>query len=153
MSQWFECKVRYDKMMENGMQKVVTEPYLVDALSFTEAEARITEEMQPYISGEFSVAAVKRVKLTDIFYNPAGDRWYKVKTMFITIDEKSGAEKKTATFQMVQASDIKEALTVYGEGMKDLMANIEVASVTETPLLDVFKEDLERTLADKASQK
>ena len=153
MSQWFECKVRYDKMMENGMQKVVTEPYLVDALSFTEAEARITEEMQPYISGEFSVAAVKRVKLTDIFYNPAGDRWYKVKTMFITIDEKSGAEKKTATFQMVQASDIKEALSVYDAGMKDLMANIEVAAITETPLLDVFKEDLERTLADKAAQK
>ncbi len=152
MSQWFECKVRYDKMMENGMQKVVTEPYLVDALSFTEAEARITEEMQPYISGEFSVAAVKRVKLTDIFYNPAGDRWYKVKTMFITIDEKSGAEKKTATFQMVQASDIKEALSVYDAGMKDLMANIEVAAITETPLLDVFKEDLERTLADKATQ-
>jgi hypothetical protein len=139
-------------MMENGMQKVVTEPYLVDALSFTEAEARITEEMQPYISGEFSVAAVKRVKLTDIFYNPAGDRWYKVKTMFITIDEKSGAEKKTATFQMVQASDIKEALSVYDAGMKDLMANIEVAAITETPLLDVFKEDLERTLADKAAQ-
>lgn len=152
MSQWFECKVRYDKIMENGMQKVVTEPYLVDALSFTEAEARITEEMQPYISGEFSVAAVKRVKLTDIFYNPAGDRWYKVKTMFITIDEKSGAEKKTATFQMVQASDIKEALSVYDAGMKDLMANIEVAAITETPLLDVFKEDLERTLADKAAQ-
>lgn len=152
MSQWFECKVRYEKMMENGMQKVVTEPYLVDALSFTEAEARITEEMQPYISGEFSVAAVKRVKLTDIFYNPAGDRWYKVKTMFITIDEKSGAEKKTATFQMVQASDIKEALSVYDAGMKDLMANIEVAAITETPLLDVFKEDLERTLADKAAQ-
>ena len=152
MSQWFECKVRYDKMMENGMQKVVTEPYLVDALSFTEAEARITEEMQPYLSGEFSVAAVKRVKLTDIFYNPAGDRWYKVKTMFITIDEKSGAEKKTATFQMVQASDIKEALSVYDAGMKDLMANIEVAAITETPLLDVFKEDLERTLADKAAQ-
>lgn len=152
MSQWFECKVRYDKMMENGMQKVVTEPYLVDALSFTEAEARITEEMQPYISGEFSVAAVKRVKLTDIFYNPAGDRWYKVKTMFITIDEKSGAEKKTATFQMVQASDIKEALSVYDAGMKDLMANIEVAAITETPLLDVFKEDLDRTLADKAAQ-
>ena len=150
--QWFECKVKYDKTLETGVVKTVTEPYLVDALSFTEAEARITEEMQPYISGEFSVAAVKRVKLTDIFYNPAGDRWYKVKTMFITIDEKSGAEKKTATFQMVQASDIKEALSVYDAGMKDLMANIEVAAITETPLLDVFKEDLERTLADKAAQ-
>ena len=78
MSQWFECKVKYDRMMENGVLKTVSEPYLVDALSFTEAEARITDKMQPYISGEFKVDAVKRVNLSDIFYNDAGDRWYKV---------------------------------------------------------------------------
>ena len=93
MSQWFECKVKYDRMMENGVLKTVSEPYLVDALSFTEAEARITDKMQPYISGEFSVDTVKRVKLSDIFYNEAGDRWYKVKLDFITIDEKTEKEK------------------------------------------------------------
>ena len=60
MANWFECRVKYDKMLENGMQKKVTEPYLVDALSFTEAEARIIEEVSPFISGEFSVSAVKR---------------------------------------------------------------------------------------------
>ena len=117
--QWFECKVKYDKTLETGAVKTVTEPYLVDALSFTEAEARITEEMQPYISGEFTVSAVRRVNLSDIFYNQSGDRWYKVKTNFITIDEKTAVEKKTASFQLVQASEFKEALDVFMEGMKE----------------------------------
>lgn len=153
MSQWFECKVKYDKMMETGVLKTVTEPYLVDALSFTEAEARITEEMQPYISGEFSVSAVRRINLSDIFYNQAGDKWYKVKTNFITIDEKTAVEKKTATFQLVQASEFSNALTVFMEGMKDTMADFEIASVTETALMDVFSADLKRTLADKAAEK
>lgn len=152
MSQWFECKVKYDKMMENGVQKTVTEPYLVDALSFTEAEARITEEMQPYISGEFSVAAVRRINLSDIFYNQTGDKWYKVKTNFITIDEKTAVEKKTASFQLVQASEFSEALSVFMEGMKDTMADFEIASITETALMDVFSADLKRTLADKAAE-
>ena len=151
--QWFECKVKYDKTLETGAVKTVTEPYLVDALSFTEAEARITEEMQPYISGEFTVSAVRRVNLSDIFYNESGDRWYKVKTNFITIDEKTAVEKKTASFQLVQASDFKEALDVFMEGMKDTMADFEIASITETMLMDVFSANLTETLADKEAKK
>ena len=151
--QWFECKVKYDKTLETGAVKTVTEPYLVDALSFTEAEARITEEMQPYISGEFTVSAVRRVNLSDIFYNKSGDRWYKVKTNFITIDEKTAVEKKTASFQLVQASDFKEALDVFMEGMKDTMADFEIASITETMLMDVFSANLTETLADKEAKK
>lgn len=150
MSQWFECKVKYDRMTEAGVLKTVTEPYLVDALSFTEAEARITEQMQPYISGEFSVTAVRRVNISDVFYNQEGDRWYKVKTNFITIDEKTAVEKKTASFQLVQASEFSKALNVFMEGMKDTMADFEIASITETALMDVFPADLSRTLADKA---
>ena len=151
--QWFECKVKYDKTLETGAVKTVTEPYLVDALSFTEAEARITEEMQPYISGEFTVSAVRRVNLSDIFYNQSGDRWYKVKTNFITIDEKTAVEKKTASFQLVQASEFKEALDVFMEGMKDTMADFEIASITETMLVDVFSANLTETLADKEAKK
>lgn len=151
--QWFECKVKYDKTLETGAVKTVTEPYLVDALSFTEAEARITEEMQPYISGEFTVSAVRRVNLSDIFYNESGDRWYKVKTNFITIDEKTAVEKKTASFQLVHASDFKEALDVFMEGMKDTMADFEIASITETMLMDVFSANLTETLADKEAKK
>ena len=153
MSQWFECKVKYDKTMETGAMKTVTEPYLVDALSFTEAEARITEEMQPYISGEITVSAVRRVNLSDIFYHEGGDRWYKVKTNFITIDEKTAVEKKTASFQLVQASEFKEALEVFMEGMKDSLADFEIASITETMLMDVYGPNLTETLADKAAKK
>ena len=139
MANWFECKVRYDKLQENGAVKKVTEPYLVDALSFTEAEARIIEEQTPFISGDFSVSAVKRTKISEIFWNEDGDRWYLVKVAFITIDERSGVEKRTATLILVQASDFKGALDNFIEGMKGTMADYEIVSITETPLMDGYK--------------
>ena len=112
MHNWFECKVSYEKIMEDGKQKKVTEPYLVDALSFTEAEARIIEELTPFISGEFVIKDIKRAKLSEIFFNENGDRFYKIKVYFITLDEKSGAEKKTAAQMLTQASNLKEAIEV-----------------------------------------
>jgi len=142
MANWFECKVRYDKIQENGAVKKVNEPYLVDALSFTEAEARIIEEQTPYISGDFSVSAVKRTKISEIFWNEGGDRWYLVKVAFITIDERSGAEKRSTTLILVQASNFKEALDNFVEGMKGTMADYEIVSIAETPLMDVYKVDL-----------
>ncbi len=84
MANWFECKIRYDKVMENGMVKKVNEPYLIDALSFTEAEARIIKEMTPFISGDFSVSAVKRTKISEIFRDDTADKWYLAKVAFIT---------------------------------------------------------------------
>lgn len=138
MANWFECKVRYDKTQENGSVKKVNEPYLVDALSFTEAESRIIEEQTPFISGDFSVSAVKRTRISEIFYDESGDRWYMVKVAFITIDEKSGVEKKTATFILVQASDFRNALDNFVKGMADTMADYEIVSITETPLMDVY---------------
>lgn len=107
MHNWFECKVSYEKMLENGMQKKVTEPYLVDALSFTEAEARIIEEIRPFITGEFTVTDIKRARLSELFFNENGDRFYKIKVYFITLDEKSGAEKKTAAQMLAQATTLK----------------------------------------------
>lgn len=138
MANWFECKVRYDKMQENGTVKRVNEPYLVDALSFTEAEARIIEEQTPFISGEFSVSAVKRTKITEIFYDETGDRWFLVKVAFITIDEK-GFEKKTSTLILVQASDFKGAYDNFVKGMETSMIDYEIQSITETPLMDVYR--------------
>ncbi|MBB4037479.1 hypothetical protein GGR21_003396 [Dysgonomonas hofstadii] len=120
------------------MQKKVTEPYLVDALSFTEAEARITEEIRPYISGEFTIADIKRAKLSELFFNDNGDRFFKAKVMFITLDEKSGTEKKTAAQMLAQASDIKEALKVVEKGMEGTLADYAIASLTESPIMDVF---------------
>lgn len=124
--------------MENGLQKKVTEPYLVDALSFTEAEARIIEEMRPFISGEFTVTDIKRVRLSELFFNENGDRFYRIKVFFITLDEKSGAEKKTGVAMMAQASTLKEAIAVLEDGMKGTMADYTIASVTETSIMDVF---------------
>ncbi len=138
MALWFECKVRYDKMMENGMMKTVNEPYLVDALTFTEAEARIIEEMKSYISGDYSVSSEKKTKIAEIFFNEDGDRYYQVKVNFITLDEKSGQEKKTAQLILVQASDFEDALKKFLEGMKGTLADFEIASIAETPILDVF---------------
>ena len=138
MYNWFECKIRYDKMLETGMQKTVTEPYLVDALSFTEAEARIIEEIKPFISGEFSVSDIKRVKYTESFFNETGDRYYKAKLYFITLDEKSGSEKKTAVNMLVQASMLKEAVEIVEAEMKKTMIDYAIASVTETAIMDVF---------------
>lgn len=142
MATWFECKVKYDKMMENGMPKAVTEPYLVDALSFTEAETRITEEITPFISGDFKVTAVKRTNTAEIFWDETGDRWYKVKVNFITIDEKTGVEKKTSNHMVVQASDFKSAYDNFMKGMDGTMSDFEIASITETMIMDVFKVDL-----------
>lgn len=142
MSNWFECKVRYDKMMENGAVKKVNEPYLVDALSFTEAEARIIEEQTPFISGDFSVSAVKRTKISEIFWDDAADRWYLVKVAFITIDEKTAVEKKTTTLILTAANDFKGALDHFTECMKGTMADYEVVSIAETPLMDVYKAKL-----------
>lgn len=125
-------------MLENGMQKKVTEPYLVDALSFTEAEARIIEEIRPFITGEFTVTDIKRARFSELFFNENGDRFYKIKVYFITLDEKSGAEKKTAAQMLAQASNLKEAIGVLEEGMKGTLADYTIASVTETMLMDVF---------------
>lgn len=144
MAQWFKTSVRFDKMLENGTVKKVTEPYLVDALSFTEAEARITEEVTPYISGEFTVSAVKKSKIAEIFWDESGDRWYQVKVAFITIDEKTAAEKRTASVIMVQASDFDNALANFKDGMKGTMADFEIVSIAETNIMDVYKAKLDK---------
>ena len=142
MANWFECKVRYDKVQDNGSVKKVNEPYLVDAFSFTEAEARIIEERTPFISGDLSVSAVKRTKISEIFYDEGGDRWYLAKVAFTNIDEKSGVEKKSNSFILVQATDFKNAVENFTKGMADTMADYEIVSIAETPLMDVYRAKL-----------
>ena len=148
MYNWFECKLRYDKMLDTGIQKTVTEPYLVDALSFTEAEARIIEEIKPYISGEFTISDIKRAKFSDTFFNETGDRYFRAKLYYITLDEKSGSEKKTAVNMLIQATLLKEAVEIIETEMKKTMIDYSIASVTETALMDVFPYS-----GDKASKK
>lgn len=140
MHTWFIVKIRYEKVMENGMNKKVTEPYLVDALSFTEAEARAIEEVSPFISGEFTVSDIKRAHYSELFPSEeeAADKWYDCKLEFITLDEKSGAEKKTKTTVLVQAADLRDAMKKLDEGMKGTMADYNAVCIKETAIMDVY---------------
>ncbi len=138
MLNWFECKIKYEKTVEEGKIVKVNETYLVDALSFTEAEARINEEMKPFISGEFIVSNIRRARINELFANENGDKWYKSKVYFISIDEEKGIEKRTACTMMVQANDVKEAWDGLQAGMKGTMSDYEIASIVETLILDVY---------------
>ena len=138
---WFECKIRYEKIMEDGLQKKVTEVYTVDALSFSEAEERITEEMSSYISGEFEVADIKKAVYKEIFFSDEemADKWYKMKLQFITIDEKTEKEKRSAVNYLVQAGSLHGAVKNIEEVMGGTMIDYVIASVAETSLMDVFE--------------
>ena len=143
MHNWFECKVKLEKTVDDGKIVKVGESYLVDALSFTEAEERMVEEMKPFISGDFQIANIKRVKISELFFNDNGDKWYRCKVNFVTFDEEKGVEKRSPVVMMVQASDFRGALDGLTEGMKGTMADWEVANMSETTIIDVFRFDSE----------
>lgn len=140
MHTWFEVKIRYEKMMDNGMNKKVNKKYLFDALSFTESEGKCIQEMTPFITGEFTVSDIKRANYSEIFFSEedSADRWFKCKLLFITLDEKNGSEKKTATNVLVQAADLRDAVKKLDDGMKGTMADYQIASVSETAIMDVY---------------
>ena len=138
---WFEAKIRYEKMMEDGCLKKVTETYVVDALSFSEAESRILEEMGKYVSGELEVCDLKIAQYKEIFFadNDLADKWYKAKLAFITIDEKTDKEKKTSVFYLVNAGNINSALKNVDELMGSTMIDYQTCNLTETHIMDVFE--------------
>lgn len=140
MAIWFECKIRYDKTMEDGKIKRVTETYMVDALTFTEAERRFLEEVEPYMSGEYEVANIRKARIAEMMASNDGhdDRWYKAKVAFITIDEKTAVEKRTSQTVLVQARDLKTAVQHLEKGMAGTMGDWVLTSMAETPILDVF---------------
>ncbi len=143
MHNWFECKVKLEKTVDDGKIVKVGESYLVDALSFTEAEERMVEEMKPFISGDFQIANIRRVKISELFFNENGDKWYRCKVNFVTFDEEKGIEKRSPVQMMVQSADFRGALDGLTEGMKGTMADWEVANITETTIMDVFRFDSE----------
>lgn len=142
---WFECRVRYEKLLENGMNKKVTEPYLVDALSFTEAEARIIEEMTPFIDGEFTVRDIKRANYNEIFFNECegAETWYKGRMAYVTLDEKLGKEKLTYQNVLISATDIRQAIKRLDERMKGSMVDYVIVLMQETSIIDVFEYEQE----------
>lgn len=139
MANYIETRIRYEKIMENGKMKRVTESFLVNALTFTEAEARIVKEMTPYISGEFTVSAVKKTDIAEIFYDHKSDFFYLVKVGFITINEKTGAETRNISNILVQAVDFKDAFDKFERGMGDTISDYDIVSLAETKILDVYE--------------
>lgn len=136
----FECGIRYEKTLENGMQKRVTELYIVDALSFTEAESRIIGEMSCFISDEFDVVSEKITNYSELVpsADSMADKWYRVKINYITVDEKSGKEKKAPQHLLVQARDINHAREMTDAYMKDSMVDWNCEAIQETKIMDVF---------------
>lgn len=140
MNNWFECKIETEKTLETGATKKVTEQYLVDAINFGEAETRIIKEITPYCNGQLFVKDLRRAKYAEMFPcdEESADKWFKVKCMFITLDEKTQAEKKTASLMLVQASDPRDAVKRFDEGMKGSMIDYQIHTVQETKILEVY---------------
>lgn len=151
MALWIEISVRYDKMQENGMIRKTTEKYLFDALTFSDAEARAVEKLTPHLAGEFGISATKKTRISEIIYDSRdfADKWYLVKINWITIDEKSGKEKKSANLMLVQANNFYDAYSNFKDAMKGTLGDYEIFSITETPYMDVYpyeyKQDEEKS--------
>lgn len=142
MNYWFECKVSYERQADSMGMKKVSESYLVDALSFTEAEKRIIKEVRPFVSvGELEVVNIRRARIAELFLNEESedDRYFRAKVNFITVDEKSGSEKKTSATMIVKSDSLPNAVTELKAQLDSQMASYEIASVTDTQILDVFQ--------------
>ena len=138
---WFECKIRYEKTMKDGLLKKVNEVYVIDALSFSEAEERITKEMSSYISGEFEIVDVKIAPYREVFFadDNLADQWFKAKLSFITIDERGDKEKRTSVMYLVNAGNINHAIKNIGEVMNGTMIDYVTTSISATKIFDVFE--------------
>ncbi|GGM53226.1 MAG: DUF4494 domain-containing protein [Porphyromonas sp.] len=142
MNYWFECKVSYERQADSMGMKKVSESYLVDALSFTEAEKRIIKEIRPFVSvGELEVVNIRRARIAELFLNDEAedDRYFRAKVNFITVDEKSGSEKKTSATMIVKSDSLPNAVTELKAQLDSQMASYEIAAVTDTQILDVFQ--------------
>ncbi|MGO2103341.1 MAG: DUF4494 domain-containing protein [Psychroflexus halocasei] len=135
---WYECKVKYRKTHETGEKKISTDTYLLDAVSFTEAEARLNEEMKTLTEEEFRIMNIKVANFSEVHPFENSNRWFKVKVSLVMIDERSGKEKKSNTYLLVQANDVKEAYENTTKAMAETMGDYAIPAINESPILDVF---------------
>ena len=141
MNNWYECSVRYEKLADTGLSKRSAESYLVDAMSVTEAEARLVEEITPFSStGEIVISTIKRAKIAELFLNDndEDDKYSRCKVLFIVLDEKNGVEKKTPVTMIVKASSLANAVAVIEREMSRTTHDYSIAAVVETNIMDVF---------------
>lgn len=149
MNSWFTVKVKYTKQLDNGALKRVSEPYLVAAMTFTDAEARIYEELGTIIRGEFHVVGIARTELHDIFAYDDTDIWYKVKVKYETADADSEKTRKVTQNFLVSAGSVKEAYERIKESLSTLMVEFEIPSITISPIVDIFPfgEEMDREIS------
>lgn len=138
MQVWFECKVKYVKVTESGKEQTVTENFLLDAVSFTDAETRITRQMREMVKGEFSVNDIRKSKIAEVFPYERGEWWFKATINLVTIDEEAGRERKLRTQYLIMADDIKEALTRLDESLSFMVIPYVVSSLAVSTIVDVF---------------
>ncbi len=138
MKTWFICKAKYQKENEDGIIKNATEPYLIDAFSYTEAESRIYEVLENMISGEFAITQITKTNLTDVFFFEGCDIWYKCKIVYHVSDGESEKEKKVTNFMLVSAADVKDAFDKLQESLNNMLVTFSIASIIESSIVEVF---------------
>ncbi len=138
MNHYFYTKVSYDKVQEDGLMRRESEGYLIDALSFTEAEERIARELLPYTSGNFTIDRISKMKLAEMLRYVTGEKWYKAKIMMLSIDENRGVEKRLPLFILLNAPEISEALGRLIQSLATSLGDYEIVSITETDILEVY---------------
>ena len=138
MQTWFECKVKYVKIDDDGRERKVSEVYLVDAVTFTDAETRIIKQLQTMVRGEFVVDNIKKSNIVEIFPHEDGEWWYKAKIAIVTIDENAGKEKKINNYFLVAADDIKQALQRLEDGLSYILVPYPTTSLAVCNIVDVF---------------
>ena len=148
MKTWFTCKVKYQKQDDEGRIKNVTEAYLTDALSFTEAEARIYEEMGQRVMGEFIVTSITKSKIVDVFEYPGGDVFYQVKITYMLTDADSGKEKKVSNLMIIHAENVSQAYDRVHESLNNMLVTFAVPEIKESPIIEVFHHSGEQKIPD-----
>lgn len=149
MNNWFTVKVKYTKQLDNGALKRVSEPYLLAAMTFTDAEARIYEELGAVIRGEFAVTGITRTEIHDIFAFDDADVWYKAKVKYENFDADSEKSKKVSQNFLVSAHSVKEAYERLQESLQGLMVDFEIPTISVSPIVEIFpyQEDLDREIS------
>lgn len=139
MQTWFECKAKYNKVSESGREQMVTENFLLDAVSFTDAETRMIRQLQQMVKGgEFAVTDIKKSRIAEVFPYDTGEWWFKATINLVTVDEEAGKEKKMRTYYLIMADDIKEALERLDESLSYLVIPYVVSALAVSTIVDVF---------------
>lgn len=146
VSTWFECKVRYEKTLDNGLQKKITEQYVVDAVSWAEAEVRITEEMSRLTNDKFEITDIRKAAYKEVLIKDSTDVWFKAKVQFVTIDEKTEQEKKQSFYYLVNGVDIDDAKKGIDDVFNKSISDYTVSRLEETSILKVFVQEGDKNI-------